>query len=190
MDLLDISPNYLWYLGYGIGVMAAYFIFLLYGWPLLQAVIQHQNKVWLGNVISRAKGMSAADRETLLKAAEPESKHTLYKLTKFSYLISGVILAIAGLLVIILQEADPDVVKNIVYIPLILGAVSIYLYKTNYSNSKLWKETAGFFGILGVCITLPGIFGIMNGMDEIRHPHLYCFGFSSGSCSLSRVNCC
>lgn len=160
MDLFDIMPSYMWYMGYGMIIMAVYLLLAIYFIPLLQTVVQYQNKIWLNNVLSRTKGISPEAQQSIIEAAQPETKAPLYKLTKFSYFVGGIIAAIAGVLVIALQEADEDVVKNIIYIPLILGVVSMLLYKNNYPNSKLWKETAGFFGVLGVCVTIPGMFAI------------------------------
>lgn len=160
MDIFNLPPEYLWYFAGGLGVMAVLLLIAIYLIPLLQAAVEYQNKIWLKNVLTRTKGLNEETQQAILSASEPETSNPLYKLTKFSYLVTGIITAILGLLIILLQEADKDVVENVIYIPLILGGVAIYLYKNNYPNSKLWKETAGFFGVLGVCITIPGIFAI------------------------------
>lgn len=167
MDLYGFMPSYYWYAGMGLFVMAMYFLIILYGIPFLQAVVEYQNQKWLRSTLGRMKDLDESTRNRILDEAKPETTFPLYKFTKFSYLTYGIIAFVAGFLVIILQDADPDSLKNLVYVPIFLGAAVMAIYKLKFPNSHLWKEAAGFLGVLGICISIPGIFGV-NDWDWMR----------------------
>jgi hypothetical protein len=165
MEMLDygygMPPYYWWYFSYGYFlVILIYGGFFFYLFPLLQSVIQHQNKRWLSNTLGRMKGLDGATKQKILAEAEPEFKEPLYKLTKFQYLVSGIITTIVGILVAILHEPDESTIKALIWLPLIIGGAMNGLYFQVFKTSRLWKEAAGFFGVLGLCITIPGVFAV------------------------------
>lgn len=153
-------PYYWWYSGYFMMLLGVFLSLFLYGFPMLQALVQYQNNKWLTSTLARVKGLDESTKEKILKEAQPESEHALYKFTKLTYLVYGIIAFITGALIIALQDVEEETLKNLVYLPLLVGAGVTALYKSKFPTSKLWKETAGFFGVLGICITVPGIFGI------------------------------
>lgn len=156
-----MPPYYWWAMSYGY-----FFVFLIYGglffylFPLLQSAVQYQNKKWLGNTLGRVKGLDQATKDMILSEAQPEFKEPLYKLTKFQYLAMGIITAITGLLVAVIQDPDESTIKVLIWLPLVIGAVINALYFKSFPTIGLWRETAGFFGVLGLCITIPGIFAV------------------------------
>ncbi|MCB9195160.1 MAG: hypothetical protein H6598_02960 [Flavobacteriales bacterium] len=160
-DYYDSPYSWLWMLSRGyLSVVLFYGGFLFYVFPLLQALVQQQNKRWLSSTLGRVKNLDPSVRDSILLEAEPEFKEPLYKLTKFQYLVGGIITSIAGILIAILGDADEDILKALVWLPLLVGGAVIAIYFKLFPNVRLWKETAGFFGVLGIILTIPGIFAV------------------------------
>lgn len=162
-DFLDFGfpSSYWWYLSFGYYLaIIVYGGFFLYLFPLLQSAVQFQNQKWLGNMLGRVKDLDPTVKEKILSEAEPEFKAPLYKLTKLQYLVSGIITTIAGVLIIVIREPDESTFKALIWLPLIIGAAINGVYFKIFPSVRLWKEAAGFFGVLGLCITLPGVFAI------------------------------
>ncbi len=132
--------------------------FFLYAFPLLQALVQYQNKKWLNFTLSRVKGLAPDTRDKIIAEAEPEFKQPIYKLTKLQYLVSGIVTTIVGILIVAIREPDEGTFKALIWLPLLIGAGITALYYKMFPTVRLWKETAGFFAVLGICITIPGIF--------------------------------
>lgn len=156
------GPSFYWWMlsyGYLLTVLVYGGIFF-YLFPFLQAIFQHQNKAWLKTTLDNSKSIDAETKAKILAEATPEFDHPLYKLTKLQYLISGIITTIIGLLVLVLHEPSEGVIKSLVFLPLLVGAGVNALYFTQFKNVGLWKSAAGFFGVLGICITIPGVFAV------------------------------
>lgn len=163
MDYYDYgaSPSFWWlFSNVYLYVFLIYGSFFLYLFPLAQAIVQYQNNKWLRSTLGRVKDLDSETRSKILAEASPEFKEPLYKLTKLQYLVSGIITTIIGLLIIILQEPEPDIIDYLIWLPLLIGAGVTAIYYKVFPHVRLWKETAGFFAVLGICITIPGIFAV------------------------------
>lgn len=159
---------YWWYLSYGYFLaILIYGGFFFYVFPFFQSIVQHQNKRWLASTLGRVKDLDPSTKDKILEEAKPEFEEPLYKLTKYQYLVGGIITAIVGLLVAIIHEPDESTVKALIWLPLIVGGITVGLYLNSKKTNRLFKETAGFFGVIGLCVTIPGIFAVY-GWDWMR----------------------
>lgn len=165
-----MGMNALYYLGFGMAqtaIMVIYITGIFMSIGIWHAYLVHEKKSWLKKVL--AKGDYSDDVKSKLESElTPVQSFPLYKYLKFYLASISVVLIVSGLLTILLPSGSSgDVMKALIFIPLLVGGLFYFLYTSKFSNNGLFRELTGAFLFSGFAITFIGFFQVYN-FDFIR----------------------
>ena len=141
--------------------------------PFLQALFAYEKKKWLERQFAGSVSSGEVEngiRNKLLEAAKPGQSYPIYKIFKFRFASTGIILIILGLLVMLVPESavTGDAIDWVLFIPLIVGGGLFYLYHTFFKDQGLWKEIAAVFLFVGFLLTTLMAYGNFNMYEWLR----------------------
>jgi len=132
----------------------------LYFFPMFQVFFEYYRKKWLKSVLSKVEengGDTSSIKEKLLAEASSSQPFIMYKLFKFYLISSGLIMFIMGILIMFLDKPDPDVMKGLVFLPLVYAEIIYFLYKSFFKDYGVFRELAASFLFIGFGVTF-GLF--------------------------------
>jgi hypothetical protein len=163
------QPDVIFGLLIGIMIIIISNMFVL---PFLQALFAYEKKKWLERQFAGSVSSGEVEngiRAKLLEAAKPGQSYPIYKIFKFRFASTGIILIILGLLIMLIPDSvTSDAIDWVLFIPLIVGGGLFYLYHTFFKDQGLWKEIAAVFLFVGFLSTTLMAYGNFNMYEWLR----------------------
>jgi hypothetical protein len=126
----------------------------------VHAYLVYEKKAWLKKVLAN-NNFSEDVKSKLESEVEPVQSFPLYKYFKFYLAAVSVVLIVSGLLTILLSsDSGFDTMKDLVFLPLLIGAIFYFLYTIKFSNNGLFRELTGAFLFSGFAFTFISFFQV------------------------------